>query len=318
MYRKIFIICTLVLAFVIFSACSRENEPAGIASDTETHESGTNGRPTYDRRGTPINLPDSIETIVSIGPAITEIMVGLGYGGRIIATDGFSYGMAGLPTGIPQFDMMAMDAEALLSLDPDVLVVTDMIIIGDLDPLTLLSDVGIAVVYIPVSPTISDIIDDIHFLAAVMGNAEAGNALVAEIEYEVARTRYIAGQIETQRTVYFEVGSPPWLTTFGRGVFLDEILEIVGAINVFGDYEGWLPIAEEQVLAANPDVIITNNEWIDDPVGDIMSRLAWEGINAVENGRVYSIDTDASSRPSQHIVRAIREIAAAVYPEYFG
>jgi len=42
-----------------------------------------------------------------------------------------------------------------------------------------------------------------------------------------------------------------------------------------------------------------------------------QGINAIKESQVFLIDANASSRPSQNVVKALKEMATAVYPENF-
>jgi iron complex transport system substrate-binding protein len=73
----------------------------------------------------------------------------------------------------------------------------------------------------------------------------------------------------------------------------------------------------ESIIERNPEVILTNVNYINDPIGEIKNRPGFEHINAVINSRVYQIDNDSSSRPSTGIILALRQMAHAVYPELF-
>ena len=75
---------------------------------------------------------------------------------------------------------------------------------------------------------------------------------------------------------------------------------------------------EETIVAADPDVIFTNVNYIDDPVGEILGRDGWAGVTAIANRDVYYIDSNASSQPNQNIVVALRQMAEALYPDYFA
>jgi len=91
------------------------------------------------------------------------------------------------------------------------------------------------------------------------------------------------------------------------------MISTIGALNIFGS-EDWLVMpSAEAVITRNPDVILTNVNYIDDPVGEIKNRPGFEHINAVKNNRIYQIDNDSSSRPSPRIVLALRQMAEAVY-----
>ena len=255
--------------------------------------------------------------IMTLGPAVTETVAALGFGDRIIATDEFSYDIPGLNDGIALFDMMSIDLERILVLQPDVILATTMIWAGGGDPLTLISDAGISVVYVPVSESIAGIKEDILFLADVLEVPERGEAIVSELQSEIDKFRAIGQTITNRRTVYFEISPVPWMFSFGHGVFLHEMIELIGAINVLGDQDAWIAVSEEAILALNPDVILTSTSFGDDIVGEIMGRPGWEGVTAVINGDVYQINTAAASRPTHNIVIALREMALAVYPDYF-
>jgi iron complex transport system substrate-binding protein len=50
---------------------------------------------------------------------------------------------------------------------------------------------------------------------------------------------------------------------------------------------------------------------------EIKNRAGFETINAVKHNAVYSIDADSASRPSPHIILALRQMAMAVYPDIY-
>jgi iron complex transport system substrate-binding protein len=96
------------------------------------------------------------------------------------------------------------------------------------------------------------------------------------------------------------------------------MIELIGARNIFADQMGWLAVTEEAAISANPDVILTNVNYIEDSIGEIKSRDGWEEVNALKNNAVYYIDNGYSSLPNHNIVKALKEMALAVYPEAFA
>ena len=260
-----------------------------------------------------------INTIVSIGPSNTEILVALGFGDKIIAADTYSADVEGLsPAASVALSMMALDAEYLINLMPDVIFITDMAMAGGThDPLAAVGAVGIDVIYVPISATIAAIMEDIRFIASVMGAEEAGENVISKMQEEIDEIRRIAETITLTRTVYFEISPAPWMFSSGRGTFLHEMLELAGAQNIFAAQDGWLGVTDEMLLQANPDVILTSTDFLDDPEAEIIGRPGFHAITAVQTGNVHRIDTAYSSRPSPNITRALREIALAVFPEYF-
>jgi len=333
---KKFMFCILAMLLFAFAACANDNTES-TTEPTYTPAAETTSEPTgipaydynteympdpvaiiiYDREGFPVTLPAQMDRIISIGPSNTEVLTALGFAGQIIATDTFSDNIPGIQPGISVLNMMALDLEYIIYLEPDIVFVTGMTRVGGEDPLIVVSNMGISVIHMPTSTSIAEIKEDIRFMATVVDAAGAGNAIIAEMAHEIDRIRAIGETITDRRTVYFEISPAPHMFSFGRGTFLHEMIELVGAINVFGDQEGWLGVSDEALLEINPDVILTSVNFLDDPVADIVDRPGWNVITAVENDDIFVIDTDASNRPSHNIVIALREIAEAVYPGKF-
>ncbi|MCL2498473.1 MAG: ABC transporter substrate-binding protein, partial [Symbiobacteriaceae bacterium] len=176
---------------------------------------------------------------------------------------------------------------------------------------------GICVAYIPSSESIQDIQDDILFLGEVMGVSAKARELVTEMDREIAIIATIGNSITEKKRVYYEIAAAPYLYSFGSGTFLHEMLEIIGAINILAEVNSWAAITDEVVIDANPDVILTSVNYLDDPIGEILARPGWEAITAVANEEVYYIDNDASSRPNHHITKALIEMAKAIYPDLY-
>jgi len=258
--------------------------------------------------------------IASMAPAYTDILLGLGLGGSIVAADAWSAPGGELPADLPRFDMMKPDAERLAALAPDLVLVSEMTKQGtSVDPFKPLSDSGIAVEYIPTSANVAEIRDAVTRIAALAGKEAGGKKLVADMDRAIEEVRRVADSIpgEKRRTVVFEISPAPYIYSFGRGVYLDELLSALGAKNALADSEGWISVSAETIVAADPDVILTNVNYGVDPVAEIKARPGWEGMKAVREGRVFYIDGDSSSQPSPSVVKALREMARAVYPEYF-
>ena len=103
----------------------------------------------------------------------------------------------------------------------------------------------------------------------------------------------------------------------GKDTYINEMIETIGAENVMAKETGAIKVSEEAAIMANPDVILTNVEYVPDPINDILKLKGWEEVKAVKNKAVYSIDNERSSLPNQHVIKAMTEMAKAVYPDVF-
>lgn len=276
------------------------------------------GNMIFDREGGMVEVPDSINTIVSTAPSVTEILMGLGLGSKIIVADLYSADVEGIDPEICTLDFYNLNIEELTVLEPDLVIISGMSMSGADDPYAALKDMGVNVIYVPTSNSIDAVKLDIEFLAGYTGTQEAGEKMISDINAVVARVSETADGIFQKKSVYFEMGAAPYLYSCGSGTFIDEVISLIGAENIYSGESGWLSNSEESVIAANPDVILTNVYYEGYDFNEIKTRPGWEGISAVQNGDVYSVDSNATSRPSQNIVKGIQQIAMAVYPDEFN
>ena len=288
--------------------------------ELQSAETASQELPTTDPSGASIVIPDQVDSVVALAPSICETLVALGVEEKLTGYDLQSVGLAGLPENVPTFDTVNPDVEQLAALAPDMLLVSNLSLYDQEAPYQPLIDAGVCVICVPTSDSVEDVRSDIRFLAAALRVPEEGERVVAEMDAELARLSDIVSDIpeEERKSVYFEISPAPYLYSSGNGTYLHELIELAGGRNVLADQSGWLSVEGETVVAANPDVIFTNVNYTDAPVEEILGREGWAGVSAVQNKEVYYIDNMASSLPDQNIVKAVEQMAQALYSERFA
>lgn len=272
-----------------------------------------------DREGNEFTLPNKVEKIISTAPSNTEVLVELGLSDKLVAIDKYSADVEGINTDLPQIDFRNPDAETLISLEPDIIIASGHNKAGDEDPFQLVKEAGIPVVYIPSSYSIDGIYGDIEFIAEITGTEKQGTEIIENMKKEVEAIKEIGDKITDKKKVYFEIGSTPSLYSFGKDTFLNEMIQIIGAENIFANEDSWISPTPESVIDANPDVILTNVPDTDgvSAVDEIKNREGWDSITAIKEGQIYSVDKNSSSRPSQNVIKALKEMAKAIYPDEY-
>lgn len=258
--------------------------------------------------------------IISTSPSNTEILVGLGLTDKIVAVDKYSTDIEGLNADIPQLELSNPDAETILALEPDLIITSEINHVGNAEnPFSMLEESGIDVLYMPTSTSIEGIYSDIEKIAEATGTTAQGEALINGMKEKISAISEIAKTIpESERkTVYFEISPAPSLFSFGKETFLNEMIELIGATNIFGNETGWISPSEETILKDNPDVILSNVNYIENPIEEIKGRAGWENLTAVKDNQIFMINTNAASRPSQNVIIALEEMAQAIYPNYY-
>jgi iron complex transport system substrate-binding protein len=281
--------------------------------------SADKGREIIDRSGRVVKLSGPINRIVSTAPSNTEIISDLGQSRKLVAIDRHSANVAGIPEGLPQLDFLYPDAEVIIKLEPDIIIANGHNATGSgEDPFRLLREMGIHVAYISMSKSIEDIYQDIAFIAGLVQAREKGEEVIDSMKAQVANIKQKTVNIDVKKTVYFEISAAPDMFTFGKDSFLNDMISVIGARNIFENDNWIVSPSAEVIIERNPNVILTNVNYIDDPVGEIKRRPGFNHINAVINNRICKIDTDSSVRPSARIITALRQMSKAVYPEFYN
>jgi iron complex transport system substrate-binding protein len=242
----------------------------------------------------------------------------LGLADKLVAIDKYSADTAGLPGGLVQIDFSYPDAEAILSLEPDIIIASghNTTVSGD-DPFRILREMGIPVTYISMSKSINEIYNDIAFIADLLDVKDHGDALIASMKAQVDEINRKTAQAKIKRSVYFEISALPEIFTFGRDNYINDMITVINGRNIFENDNWVLSPSIEAIIERNPDVILTCVEYLPDPVGEIKSRDGFNHINAVINNRICRIDTNSVVRPSARIILALNQMARSVYPELY-
>ncbi|EJI7149918.1 ABC transporter substrate-binding protein [Enterococcus faecalis] len=301
-----------LVATLGLAGCGKQEKKATTSSEkTEVT------LPTKDRSGKEITLPKEATKIISLVPSTTEVIEDLGKTDQLIAVDTQSSTMMTDLKKLPQMDMMAVDAEKLIALKPQIVYVNDINLASSESVWKQVEDAGITVVNIPTSTSIKEIKEDVQFIADSLSEHEKGQKLIQTMDQEIDEVAKIGKTIKKPKTVLFEVAALPDIYSFGNGTFLNEMIETIGAKNVLANEKGWLPVTEEAAIAAKPEVILTNVNYMKDPAKEILARKNWENVPAVQNKEVFEIDNMSSSLPNNHITKALKQMAKAVYPEEY-
>ncbi|MCL2720787.1 MAG: ABC transporter substrate-binding protein [Treponema sp.] len=275
---------------------------------------GDKSKEIIDRSGRTVVINRAINRIVSTAPSNTEIIVDLGQTHKLVAIDIHSANIDGVPSGLPLLDFFYPDAEVIISLQPDIIIASGHNPTGTgEDPFKLLRDMGIPVVYISMSKSIEDIYLDIGFIAQLLQAEKEGEALIHSMRTQVQEIRQRTEHIQNKKSVYFEISTAPDMMTFGKDSFIDDMISIINARNIFGNEATFVMPGAESIIERNPDVILTSVNYIDDPIGEIKLRPGFNHINAVINNQIFYIDNDSSSRPSSRVILALRQMSEAVY-----
>jgi len=307
----------LMLALVLVGCGTKENTNKDAVSKEDQQVEKTTSYKVKDDRGVEVEFNAVPKTIVSLQPSNTEILFALGVGDKIVgATEFDTY-----PEEAQKIERVStsttFNSERILALKPDVVIAyTTGIDEENLNALKGLEDAGIKVFAIQSAKSFDDVYGDIEQVATVMGIKDKGEKLNEDIKTKIADVQAKVKDLKEPKNIYLEISPKPDIYTAGSDTFQQEILNAANVNNVFADLKSWAKVSEEDIIAKNPDVILTTVD-MKNTTKEILSRDGWNSITAIQNKAVYYIDTDISNRPGPRIGEAVELIAKAVYPELF-
>ncbi|MGQ9588170.1 MAG: ABC transporter substrate-binding protein [Thermoplasmata archaeon] len=297
-----------VLAVVVFSVVSlTAGYYLGAATSKES------GFVVVDDYGRTVKLGGIPDRIVSAAPTPTEILFAVGAGSQVVGVDDYSDYPAEA-AALPKVGSYTLNIEAIIALDPDLIVSSDLVPLAQLEQL---SDRGIPYV-IFADRTLEDVFKTIRLAGVITGHVEDADELAASLEarVEAVTNKTLAGGV-TKPKVYVEY-YPMW--TYGPGSFGDDLIMLAGGINIAHNTSSEYPqVSNEFVIAQDPEVIVyTTGVMSTTTKESIVSRPGWSDISAVENDKIFTIDDNLLSRYGPRIVDGLEELAAIIHPELFG
>ena len=264
-----------------------------------------------DDAGREVTIERPPERIVSIAPSNTEILYALGLEDRVVAVDTYSNYPPEAAEKPQVGDYLEPDLESVVAAEPDLILAAELhlgTVLPELETLNLT-----AVVIEPAN--LDEVFASMLQVGAIAGEPARATELVCELQARVdAVTSAIAGAPRPR--VFFELD--PGLFTVGPGTFIADVIDRAGGDNVAADAaEMWPQLGAEAVVSADPDVILLADEVAGVTPEQVAARPGWQGIAAVEQGRVIVIDPDLVARPGPRVVDGLETVAAALHPDRF-
>ncbi len=319
---------SLMLMFAVVAGCgtaASEKAPAGDPPRAEENQApaGTEAEKAPETRETayPVTITDDAgrevtiqaepKRIVSVAPSNTELVFALGKGSALVGRSDFD----NYPPEVESIPSIGgfhpPNYEKIVAAEPDLL----LMIGGSVEAREKLVNEYNITVYVVDAQTFEELYESIRKLGVVLNAQEQAENVIARMKQEVKKVTDKVAAAKSKPKVFYEVWHDP-LMTAGTHTFINDLITLAGGENVGASVEGWSNFSLEQLVAANPDVIIAGSP---DAASQVMSRPGWEGIKAVQDGKVFGVENpDLVSRPGPRLVQGLWWMAETLHPELFG
>jgi iron complex transport system substrate-binding protein len=330
-----------VLAGVLFvSACGDDDDDAASETTAPTVDTadpaettipgtdaapGTTGSPATTEAPATTEPPATTETsgtttsdtvagegaarIVSISPALTEILFAIGAGDQVVAVDDFSNYPAEvleLPNELSGYEP---NIEAIAAYEPDLVVASTQDVVAPLEAL------GIEVFVGPSAPTLEDSYTQMEQLGALTGHIGDAAEVIANMQSDIQAIIDEAPELEAPLTVYHELTTDYY--SADSTTFIGQAYALLGLQNIAdqveGDNGGYPQLNAETIITDDPDLIfLADTKFEGQTLETVAARPGWDAIAAVQNGDVFEMDDDIASRWGPRFVDYMQQVADAI------
>jgi len=277
--------------------------------------------------------------IVSLLPSTTEILFALGAGPSvvgvtfecdtpaeartrtIVSTSAMPSGMS--PAEIDAYvvgavadgvDLYHLEADALRSLDPTLVVTQDLCAVCAVDVATVddaLAHLGCKAEVLTVDPhTLEEVLGSVLLLGRATGHEEVAAEVVQSLRQRMAAVWRSTMGRGRPRVAVLEWTDPP----YAPGHWIPEMVELAGGTNVLGTAgQKSVRVTWDDVAAAHPDVVVVAPCGYDrtgaQSQADSIAPLFPAGV------RVHAVDADGMwARPGPRLVDGVEELAEVLHP----
>ena len=258
---------------LLFAACGGPQQQAAT-TDTVT-----------DDYGRTVVIPAHPQRVVSLSPAVTEIIYALGADSLLVGrTDFCEYPAEALQ--IPTIGGISnLNIEKILSLNPDLVISGSMVGKKATDQM---DQMGTPMVCVIEKPRFEALYDNIRAIGRLVGKEKEADSLVESLKWKVERLladTSLSTFNSQLSTCYYVVGfGPTGNFTAGGNTFINDIIRMAGGRNIAEEVEGW-NYSLEALMQENPDYIIVRRE----DSAAFCGMKPYNTLDAVRKGHVIGI-----------------------------
>jgi cobalamin transport system substrate-binding protein len=257
--------------------------------------------------------------IISLIPAVTEMLFAIGAGPQVIAVSSFDR----YPPEVTKLQrvgaLLDPDVERILSLRPDLVAVYA----SQSDLRSQLERARIPI-YVYSHAGLADVLVTLREIGERVGHAGKAADITSSMQARLAAVRSrVAGRPRPRTLIVFdrEALSLRGIYASGGIGFIHDMVNAAGGDNLFADVKQQsVQATTEAILARRPDAIV---ELRGDPLAAVVKAKeigVWRTLSslpAVRNSRVYFLDDQKTVVPGPRVAEGVELIARTLHPDAF-
>lgn len=316
MKRIMTMLFALLISIGLSAGCGTDNAAKGTSQEVHT---------ITDIGGTEVQLLKHVERIADLWPANNQVILMLGGADRLVATTQYVQTLPWFSHIYPNIKNIAapdrfgfdLQLEELQKVSPQV------IIVNSKKQAEQVRQGGFTAVHMEFTDY-KGLRDVVSMTADILGGqaidvAKSYNAyLDKNIALAEEKTKTLT-DAERPRVMHIATGEN-LLKVDGTKTIIDEWIHYAGGTNAIEQKGRGLTLTMEEIIKANPDIIIVGDVNSKTAIETIMHDPQWSGIKAVQTGRVYSnpVGTFKWDRYSAESALQILWAGQIIQPQLFG
>lgn len=259
----------------------------GFFASSCRHATTANENKTYeytDDYGTTVMVPEHPERIVSLSPAVTEIMFAIGADSLLVGRTEF----CAYPPEAAKIENIGgisnLNIEKVLSCKPD------LIISGSMVPQKVVEQfnkMNVPLVCVIEKQKFAGLFENISKIGHLAGYRSQADSLNKKLVIQLTDAQPVAVDADIDRpSCYYVVGfGSGGNFTAGGNTFINEIIQMAGGRNIAADSEGWT-FSIEALMDADPDFVLIRAE----DSARFCQTAPYSQLTAVKKGHLIALE----------------------------
>ena len=263
----------LFLAVLTFSCLSpsQQGEKASFFDYTDCY-------------GNRVQLDSVPARIISLSPAITEMVFMLDEGSKLVGISDFCHYPEATDTMNRVGGMQNINVESLMALNPDVVLIGSIVTKQDMEKM---QRAGLKVVVIREETKLEGLCDALAVIGQLLDQNELAEKQIQHIHNQLDSVKSRIDTTLAPKKVYYVVGfGEQGDFTAPQNSHIHEIITAAGGENIGKDLTSW-SVSREYLFDSDPDIILIRKEDLE----VYRKTRPYTSLRAVKEGHVYPIES---------------------------
>jgi iron complex transport system substrate-binding protein len=251
--------------------------------------------------GNRVKLDSVPARIISLSPAITEMVFMLDDGNKLVGISDFCHYPEATDTMHRVGGMQNINVESLVALNPDVVLIGSIVTKQDMEKM---ERAGLKVVVIREETKLEGLCDALAVIGNLLDKKELADEQIQKIHNQLDSVKSHIDTTLAPKKVYYVVGfGEQGDFTAPQNSHIHEIITAAGGENIGKDLTSW-SVSREYLFEADPDIILIRKEDL-----EIFGKTKpYTSLRAVKEGHLYPIESGWIDIVSPRNILAIQYI----------